>query len=195
MHPCFATRSWREVRFDIDPEAQPDVIGSVTDLRPHFSDATFDAIWSSHNLEHLYAHEVPLALAEFQRVLKSGGFALITCPDLEAVAADLLEKGLSAVAYEAPVGPIVVQDMIFGHGASIAAGNTFMAHRSGFTQERLGTVALEAGFAQVRVGRGRIYDLWALLAMPDCDDSSLQDLARGTDLEFLFSDDAFGMHA
>ena len=155
----------------------------------------FDAIWSSHNLEHLYAHEVPHALAEFQRVLKSGGFALITCPDLEAVAADLLGKGLSAVAYEAPVGPIMVQDMIFGHGASIAAGNTFMAHRSGFTQERLGTVALEAGFVQVRVGRGRIYDLWALLAMPDCDDSTLLDLARGTDLEFLFSDDAFGMHA
>ena len=27
--------------------------------------AAVDAVWSSHNLEHLYAHEVPVALGEF----------------------------------------------------------------------------------------------------------------------------------
>ena len=54
-----------------------------------------DAVWSSHNLEHLYAHQVAVALGEFHRVLKPDGFALITLPDLqkvaELVAADSLE--------------------------------------------------------------------------------------------------------
>ncbi len=46
-----------------------------------------DAIFSSHNLEHLYPHEVPVALSEFMRVLRSDGFVVLTCPDLKAVAA------------------------------------------------------------------------------------------------------------
>ena len=191
-HPCFAAAAWREVRLDIDPQVHPDVIGSVTDLRSQFGDASFDAIWSSHNVEHLYAHEVPQAFAEFRRVLKSDGFALITCPDLQSVAAGLLERGMDAVAYEAPAGPITMQDMMFGHGASIARGNTYMAHHSGFTQERLGRAALDAGFDQVRVGRGRLYDLWALLTMPRCDEGALKALVQGTDVAFLFADDAAG---
>jgi predicted SAM-dependent methyltransferase len=35
-----------------------------------------DAVVSSHNMEHLYPHEVPLALAEFVRVLKPDWRAL-----------------------------------------------------------------------------------------------------------------------
>lgn len=188
LHPCFAGDGWHEVRLDIDPRVGPDVVGSVTDLRPHFDAGTFDAIWSSHNVEHLYAHEVPLAFAEFRRVLKPDGFALITCPDLEAVAAALLAHGPAHVAYEAPAGPITVQDMMFGHGASIASGFTFMAHHNGFTQERLGAVAIAAGFTEVRVGRGAAYDLWALLAMPDCSVETLRGAARGTHLEFLVAE-------
>ncbi len=188
LHPCFAPDGWRELRFDIDPAVEPDVVGSVTDLRPHFGDASFDAIWSSHNIEHLHGHEVPVTLAEFRRVLKPDGFALITCPDLQAVAADLIERGLDHKAYDSPAGPISVHDMMFGHGASIAAGNVFMAHRTGFTQERLGTVALDAGFTEIRVGSGGFYDLWAVLAMPDCSAEAVRTVVRGTHLEFLFSD-------
>ena len=44
--------------------------------------ASVDAVFSSHNIEHLYPHEVPLALKEFMRVLKPDGFVLMTCPDL-----------------------------------------------------------------------------------------------------------------
>ena len=185
LHSCFDGEGWHEIRLDIDPRVGPDVVGSVTDLRPFFGDATFDAVWSSHNVEHLFAHEVPLAFAEFRRVLKPDGFALITCPDLNAVAAALLAHGPTYVAYEAPAGPITVQDMMFGHGASIAAGSTFMAHHNGFTQDRLGAVALSAGFTEVRVGRGEAYDLWALLAMQACSIETLRSVARGTNLEFL----------
>jgi predicted SAM-dependent methyltransferase len=41
-----------------------------------------DAIWSSHNLEHLQRHEVPLALREFFTVLKPQGLLLLELPNL-----------------------------------------------------------------------------------------------------------------
>jgi SAM-dependent methyltransferase len=77
---------WEEVRLDIDPEVKPDVVGSITELDLSFSPQSFDAVWSSHLLEHLYAHEVYPALRQFFRVLKPNGFALIMSPNLEAVA-------------------------------------------------------------------------------------------------------------
>jgi ubiquinone/menaquinone biosynthesis C-methylase UbiE len=48
------------------------------------ADASVDAIFSSHNIEHLYPHEVPVALGEFLRVLKPDGFAIITWGTLQA---------------------------------------------------------------------------------------------------------------
>lgn len=167
LHPAFRDADWREVRLDIDPAVEPDIVGSMTDMGAAIADGSVDAIWSSHNIEHLQAHDVPVALAEFRRVLTREGFALITCPDVEAVAALVLEKGLDAVAYVSPAGPVTPLDMLFGHGASIAAGHGFMAHRTGFTVARLARVVLEAGFAEVRLAKGR-FDLWALCLMPDC---------------------------
>ena len=188
LHPCFAPEAWREVRLDIDPATGPDVVGTVIDMHPLFDDGAFDAIWSSHSLEHLYGHEVLLALDEFRRVLRPDGFAVVTCPDIEAVAQALVDNGIDWQAYEAPVGPVRVHDMLFGHGGSIAAGNTFMAHRTGFTQQRLGTLATQAGFGEVRVGRGNSYDLWAILGMPDCDREDLFATVGGSNLGFLFPD-------
>jgi predicted SAM-dependent methyltransferase len=86
LHGFFADGSWEEVRLDINPDVKPDVVGSIIDMRNVIADASFDAVWSSHNLEHLYAHEVRPALREFRRILKRDGFALITTPDLEMVA-------------------------------------------------------------------------------------------------------------
>src|SRR5262252_7592393 len=77
LHPVFHERQWRQVRLDIDPQAKPDVVGSITDMSGLLPSETFDAIWSSHSLEHLYAHEVPSALLEFRRILRPDGFALI----------------------------------------------------------------------------------------------------------------------
>lgn len=186
LHGCFRGAGWREVRLDLDPGVQPDVLGSVTDLNGLFADGTFDAVWSSHNIEHLYDHEVGIALGEFRRVLKPDGFAVITCPDLECVAEMLIARGLHGKAYDAPIGPITVHDMLFGHGGSVAAGNGFMAHRTGFTQERLGLKATEAGFADVRVGRGTAFDLWAILPKSAAAAAAAAALARGSGLAFLF---------
>ena len=55
LHPVFAQEAWKEIRLDIDPQSKPDVVASITDMKSAFSPQSFDAIWSSHTLEHLYA--------------------------------------------------------------------------------------------------------------------------------------------
>lgn len=173
---CFRSPGWREVRFDIDPKVKPDIVGSITDLSM-IPDARIDAIWSSHNLEHLNPFEVPTALAEFRRVLKPNGFALITLPDLRAIARHIAEGNLAEPLYHSPAGPISALDVVFGHQASIQAGNAYMAHRTGFTADTLGNALLDAGFHEVRVHEGKYWDLWAIAAMPDIDPVLYDELA------------------
>ena len=67
-----------ELRLDIDASVQPDVVGTTTDMSA-VADGSVDALFSSHNIEHLYPHEVALALAEFG-ASSNRGFVLITCP-------------------------------------------------------------------------------------------------------------------
>ena len=41
----------------------------ITEMTP-VETGSVDAVWSSHNLGHLYRHEVPRALGEFLRILR-----------------------------------------------------------------------------------------------------------------------------
>jgi SAM-dependent methyltransferase len=173
LHPILTKGDWDEVRLDIDPKASPHLIGSIVDMSALVPAQSFDAIWSSHSLEHLYAHEVPRALSEFVRILKPDGFALITSPDLETVAALVVERGLEHAAYVSPVGPITPHDMLFGHSVSIARGMAFMAHNTGFTCMSLGNALAQAGFAMVLAKRDQ-FDLWALALMQDADKAAIQ---------------------
>ena len=160
-HPGFRDpRRWQETRLDIDPDAKPDIVASMTDLSM-IGDGQFDAIYSSHNLEHLYPHEVPTALAEFRRVLKPTGFALVAVPDLQRVGELLAENKLEDPAYMSPSGPICPVDMLYGFRKSLAEGNLFMAHRMGFTRKTLAQHFLRAGFAAVTAQRDG-FDLFAL---------------------------------
>jgi SAM-dependent methyltransferase len=165
LHPHFHRPEWREIRLDLDPTVRPDIVCSITDMSPVPS-ATIDAIWSSHNIEHLQRHEVPSALAEFYRVLKPCGFLLLTLPDLQDVARLVVEDRLEDQAYASSSGPITALDMIFGHTASLARGNSFMAHRTGFTARTLQKVLTEAGFFRITVRRGSAFDLWATAFRP-----------------------------
>jgi len=160
-HPAFHDpRRWAETRLDIDPGARPDIIASMTDMSM-VDDGQFDAIFSSHNLEHLYPHEVPTALREFRRVLKPTGFALVMVPDLQRVGELIAENKLEDPAYMSPSGPICPVDMLYGFRPSLAAGNLFMAHRMGFTRKTLAQYFLRAGFAAVIAQRDG-FDLFAL---------------------------------
>lgn len=151
-----------------------------------FPDASFDAAWSSHSIEHLYAHEVVPALREIRRILRPDGFAVINCPDLMAIAQLLLASDAEAVAYQSNAGPIRVLDMIYGHARSIAAGRIAMAHKTGFTIERLGRVATDAGFAETRVVAGEGFDLWGLLLMPRARFDLILRQFEGTNIARLF---------
>ena len=160
----FNTDAWAEIRLDIDPSVSPDVTGTVTDMSA-VATGSVDAIFSSHNIEHLYPHEVPLALAEFLRVLSDDGFAVITCPDLKSVCALIAEDKLTEPAYTAPAGPIAPIDILYGHRPPMARGNLYMAHRCGFTQKVLDGTLRSCGFATVASmarGRAPFFDLWAL---------------------------------
>jgi predicted SAM-dependent methyltransferase len=124
-------------------------------------DASADTIWSSHNLEHLHRHEVPIALAEFMRVLRPGGQLPLTLPDLQSVKELVVKDQLEVEAYTLPSGPITPLDMIFGHGASLAEGDGYMAHKCGFTVTSLRGLLEQAGFEGVKVWRGKSFDIWA----------------------------------
>lgn len=176
LPPYFHHPDWQEIRYDIDPAVAPDLIGSITDLH-QVGDASISALWSSHNLEHLHSFEVPDALEEFHRVLRPDGFAVVTVPDLRAVAKHIVEDQLETPLYKAPAGPINALDVIFGHQQSIERGNGFMAHRTGFSARTLGQALLDAGFAEVRVHEGRHWDLWAIATMPATGTRIYQDLA------------------
>jgi SAM-dependent methyltransferase len=161
----FQRPDWHELRLDIDPSVQPDILCSITGMAPVAS-ASVDAIWSSHILEHLYIHEVPLALAEFHRVLRPEGKLLVTLPDLQSVAAMVASGGLEDEAYRARSGPISPFDMIFGHVKLVSCGHLHMAHKSGFTAATLGRMLRAARFDAVEVRRGAAFDLWASARKP-----------------------------
>lgn len=159
----FNTPEWNELRLDINEAVNPDIVGTMLDMSA-LAGGAVDALFSSHNIEHLYAHEVPLALAEFRRVLKPDGFAVITCPDLQSVCQLIAEDKLTEPAYMSPAGPIAPLDILYGLRSSLQQGNLYMAHRCGFTERVLVGVLQEAGFCGVVSGsRGHpFYDLWAV---------------------------------
>ena len=176
--PGFDRPEWSELRLDIDPKAKPDIVADMTDMAG-VATGSVDAVFSSHNLEHLNAHQVPLALAEFVRVLRPDGFAVVTCPDLQLAASLVAAGKLSEPIYASPDGPITPMDIIFGHGRSLAAGQVHMAHRTGFSLQSLFDALTTAGFARVAALRRRVgVELWALAAKPPLDDAALQALSQ-----------------
>ena len=176
----FNTDQWQEIRLDIDPSVEPDVTGTMTDMSAVASESV-DAIFSSHNIEHLYPHEVSVALKEFLRVLKPEGFAVITCPDLQSVCALVAEDKLTDAAYTSPAGPIAPLDILYGHRPQMAQGNLFMAHRCGFTQKVLDGTLRSCGFKMVAsMARGRppFFDLWALASKSTRSEDAMRALAK-----------------
>ncbi|MCI2052931.1 MAG: methyltransferase domain-containing protein [Sphingobium sp.] len=173
---------WRHVRVDVDPLARPDIIADITDLSP-FGDNFADALWTSHCIEHLYQHQVVRALAEFRRVLKSDGFAIITVPDIQAIARYVAEDRIMETIYESPAGPISAHDILFGHGKSVAEGHLHMAHKTAFTPSSLIAAMQAAGFADLVIRRRPNFELAAVgLKTPQPDQSRIQMLMNALQL-------------
>jgi SAM-dependent methyltransferase len=158
----FNNDDWREVRFDIDPDCVPDIVGTIVDMS-NVADGSFDAIFSSHNLEHVYPHEVQRVILEFARVLTDDGFVVLTCPDLQTVCETVAQDKLLETVYVSPLGPIAPIDILFGHRALVSAGKYYMAHKCGFTFSVLANLFVAGGFKSVYGGRRpQNFDLWII---------------------------------
>ena len=158
----FDSKEWEEIRLDIDPSVNPDVIGTLTDMSS-VPDSSVDAVYSSHNIEHVYPHEVNSVFSEFLRVLKPSGFVFISCPDLASVAQGIISTGLENPLYESPAGPITPLDILYGHIDSMTRGNLYMAHKTGFTWDSLKAKLHGVGFPMVY--GGQYADMFALKAV------------------------------
>lgn len=177
-HGFSGFEAWQEMRLDIDPSVQPDVVGTMTEMSA-VATGSIDAIVSSHNIEHLYPHEVPVALAEFVRVLKPNGMVLITCPDLQSVCAHVAKGELASPLYQSPAGPIAALDILYGHRPSMAAGNLYMAHRSGFTRQLMADTLQASGFARTAgIVRPAAFDMWMLGTLQPLSDDEVRALAQ-----------------
>jgi hypothetical protein len=134
----------REIRVDIDPNCDPDIVADMAHLPEGIG--PFDAAYASHSLEHLYPHEGDSCLAGVLRELKPGGAAIIRVPDLE----DL--SPTDEVLYTVPGGEVCAADLFYGWRPFLKE-RPYMAHRTGFVQATLQTTMERAGFAHVQVTR------------------------------------------
>ena len=176
MPAGFQSGEWQEIRFDIDEQYKPDILGTILDMNT-VPDNSMDAVYSSHNIEHVYFHEVPLVLQEFRRVLKPDGFCVITCPDLQEVARYLAVGMCDEMLYTSSAGAISPLDIVFGHGEALEKGESYMAHKTGFSAGLLGKRVEEAGFKHYQGTRvpGHL-ELWVVATKGGCDDETLQSL-------------------
>lgn len=153
-------KEWFELRLDMDPQAGPDILGDLTDLRM-FPDGAVSAVHAAHNLEHLDAHQVVPTLKGFFRVLAWHGQLVLHTPDMQTVAAFIAQGKLEEPLYTAPGGSVSPIDMVYGMRSSIERGSALMAHRTGFTYGSLSAKLKDAGFCNILVVRDR-FDLMAL---------------------------------
>ena len=174
----FQNGLWEEIRFDIADSARPDIHGTMLDMSA-VATGTFDALYTSHNIEHVETFEVPIVLGNFRRVLKANGFVIVTCPDIAAVAQKIVEQGVSEPLYRSNAGVIAPLDVLFGHGEAIQRGEKHMAHRTGFDIKRLVDCLKEAGFVKVAGLRdGNALALWAVGTCWSASSEELRDLAE-----------------
>lgn len=173
--PLIKSGEWQEVRVDTDPDAMPHIVDSMASM-PGLPAHSVDAIWASHVLEHVYWHEIPAVIREFRRILKEGGIAIISVPDLEFVAKAITKQGLLETVYTSPGGAITPLDMLYGYRAFTAAGMEGMQHKTGFTAGVLERVLRDLGFAHVVCRRGN-FEIRAFASDHPLDPEALDQIA------------------
>lgn len=115
-----------------------DVALNVEDLHQYTKDSV-DWIETHHVLEHLSRTAAVRALREWYRVLRPGGYLVVTCPDLDAVV-----HRWTRSSYEERYGPSkqsTIIEMLYG-----SQENDGMFHRSGWTQRHLRVTLNTVGF-------------------------------------------------
>jgi len=188
MGSGFNDGTWQEIRLDINQHVRPDVLGTITDMKA-VEDGSMDALWSSHNIEHVFAHEVPKVLSEFRRVLTPEGFCIVTCPDIEEVCRRVATTGITGKLYDSPAGPITPLDILYGHMDSVRRGNVYMAHKTGFSLQLLGKRFEQAGFRRYfGKRRPQHIDLWFIAFRAEVGDKAARRaLEQYTDIPLAYT--------
>ncbi|MBV5310944.1 methyltransferase domain-containing protein [Chromatium okenii] len=155
--PIFQREQWRELQCHLNA-ASTDILSTINNI----TDATVDAVYINHALEHLFFHDAARLLTAARRVLKADGFIVVVCADLQAICGLIAANRATEPLYQSTAGAITALDLLFGHQAAIAAGDTGMAQRSGFTRDSLAAALTTAGYGRVGViSRPEHFDLWA----------------------------------
>lgn len=81
---CFNKKIHGFINVDIRADVEPDVQDDIFKLEK-FDNNSVDLIYCCHTLEHLKRIDVPIALARWYQVLKSGGTLRVAVPDMEAM--------------------------------------------------------------------------------------------------------------
>lgn len=117
-----------------------DLKADATDLSM-FADGEVDYIESNHMIEHLSTSAVRVALAEWHRVLCTGGVLVITCPEFREIAWKWWGYSMLALAGRAEKKLARLETMIVG-----SQENDGMFHRSVFDKRTLPSLLRLFGF-------------------------------------------------
>jgi len=173
----FNNDNWKEIRFDIDKNVNPDIEGTLLDMS-QVETGSIDAIYSCHNIEHVYPHEVPIVLKEFLRVLNDDGFVVILCPDLISTCEAVVQDKLYDPLYDSQAGPIAPIDILYGLRGDLQKGNHYMAHKCGFTYSTLVNFFTTADFKKWIGGtRPKHYELCLIACKSEKTNEELNTLA------------------
>ena len=151
MPPVFD--GWKVEILDIDPSLNPDICMDARKL-VNWDGKKYDAVYSSHNLEHFRHHDVLPVLDGMCHVLKDDGFLLLVVPDARGVVEWMVENKLDfdAVVYEVPRGPVTVRDMIWGHAGNVrVTPDEWYLHKTGFSKRLLLHSLYDSGFKSVTI--------------------------------------------
>ena len=147
---------------DIDASLRPEVLMDARTLDNLEADC-YDAVYCSHNLEHYYAHEVPMVLAGFSHIIKPDGFVDIRVPDLEGVIKHMVENkvGLDGDLYKAQNGRMIRPiDIFYGESFTIASScREYMSHKTGFSRATLVKALNKAGFMHTALPKRGLFEI------------------------------------
>lgn len=134
--------------FNIVKNDYVDHVGNANDLSC-FADNTFSALYASHVLEHFsYTMDLQQVLREWYRVLLPDGKIYLSVPDLDVLAALVIDKNLSFK------DRFYVMRMLYG-----GQTNAYDYHLVGLNEEFLTFYLTKVGFKSItRVERFGIFN-------------------------------------
>ena len=127
------------VNVDLLKAAGVDLVADVGGPLP-FESGAVALIYASHVLEHFPTDDVPRVLGEWRRVLRDGGTLLVAVPDLERIAARLVnDPGWFTPPHNPWLGAI--------YGGQ---KDDYDFHKTGFTAPWLAYLLAQSGFGDVK---------------------------------------------